>query len=157
MAAKVESARTTKSRHSRRGSFSYSSNAISEINVVPLVDVMLVLLIIFMVTAPMLQQGIDINLPVARRASALKDERLLISIPLSYQADGVLHFGTDPIPFSALEERVRQSMLERTDKQVFVRGDGDLRLQELMDVMDTLKLAGVERVGIVSQPATEIQ
>ena len=157
MVAKVETARTTKGGNRRRRSFSYSSNAMAEINVVPLVDVMLVLLIVFMVAAPMLQQGIDVNLPVARRASALKDERLFISIPLSYQADGVLYFGADPVPFSALEERARQSMLERTDKQVFVRGDGDLRLQELMDVMDTLKLAGVERVGIVSQPATEIR
>ena len=157
MAANIKAAGVTKSRHSRRGSFSYASNAMAEINVVPLVDVMLVLLIIFMVTAPMLQQGIDVNLPVTRRTSALEDERLFISIPISYQADGILHFGADPIPFSALEERTRQSMLERSDKQVFVRGDGGLRLQELMDVMDTLKLAGVERVGIVSQPAAEIR
>ena len=157
MVANVKAAGATKSRHGRRGSFSYASNAMAEINVVPLVDVMLVLLIIFMVTAPMLQQGIDVNLPVTRRASALQDERLFISIPISYQADGILHFAAAPIPFSALEERARQSMLERTDKQVFVRGDGNLRLQELMDVMDTLKLAGVERVGIVSQPASEIR
>ncbi len=131
--------------------------AMSEINVVPLVDVMLVLLVIFMVTAPMLQQGIDVNLPATRGAQSLDDERMFISVPLSYQTDGIVHLGDDPVPFSALEERVRQSMLERTDKEVFVRGDGGIRLQELMDVMDALKLAGVERVGIVSQPAIEDQ
>ncbi len=120
-----------------------------------MVDVMLVLLVIFMVTAPMMQQGIDVNLPASARGQAMEDERLFISVPLSFQEDQVLHLGEDPIPFDVLGERIRQALVERTDKEVFLRGDGGIRLQELMNVMDVLKEAGIERVGIVSQPATE--
>ena len=63
--------------------------SLAEINVVPLVDVMLVLLIIFMVTAPMIQRGVDVNLPVARRANAVEGERLFVTVPASYRKDGV--------------------------------------------------------------------
>ena len=127
------------------------SSALSEINVVPLVDVMLVLLIIFMVTAPMMQRGLDVNLPVARRAQPISDERIFVSVPLSYRADRIVRLDEEPVRVDILQERVRQAMLNRTDKEVFLRGDGGILLQELMDVMDKLKEAGVEKVGIVSR------
>ena len=127
------------------------ASTLAEINVVPLVDVMLVLLIIFMVTAPMIQRGIDISLPVARRSAQIADERLFVNIPLAYRQNHVVYLNEEPLHLEALQERVRQRMENRTDKEVYLRGDGGVQLQELMDVMDRLKDAGVEKVGIVTK------
>jgi biopolymer transport protein ExbD len=128
------------------------ASSLSEINVVPLVDVMLVLLIIFMVTAPMMQQGLSVNLPEARRAQPVNAEPIYITVPLSFRSDGRVQLEKDLIRVDVLNERVRQAMLARTDKSVFLRGDGGVTLQELMQVLDRLKEGGVEKVGIVSQP-----
>jgi biopolymer transport protein ExbD/biopolymer transport protein TolR len=126
------------------------STSLSEINVVPLVDVMLVLLIIFMVTAPMMQRGIDVNLPVSRRAQPITDERLYVTVPLSFRKDQRVLLGDEAINVNVLHERVRQALLTRTDKDVFLRGDGAIQVQELVSVMDRLKDGGVEHVAIVS-------
>jgi biopolymer transport protein TolR len=125
--------------------------SLSEINVVPLVDVMLVLLIIFMVAAPMMQRGLDVNLPVARRAPQITAERLFVTVPLSFRRDRILQINDERVREDVLTERIRQTMVNREDKEVFLRGDGGVTLQELMDVMDRLKAAGVEKVGIVSR------
>ena len=135
----------------RRGRSRRVTSSLAEINVVPLVDVMLVLLIIFMVTAPMLQRGLDVNLPVARRAQQISDERIFISVPLAYRTSRVVYIGEEPVRVDILDERVRQALLTSTSKQVFLRGDGGVQLQDLMDVMDKLKAGGVERVGIVAK------
>jgi biopolymer transport protein TolR len=127
------------------------SPTLAEINVIPLVDVMLVLLIIFMVAAPMLQRGVEVNLPVASRSQEIASERVFVSVPLSFRQDRRVFLGTEPVRIDVLGERVRQLMLNKTDKQVFLRGDGKVELQELLDIMDRLKAAGVERVGIVSK------
>ena len=127
------------------------ATSLSEINVVPLVDVMLVLLIIFMITAPMIQRGIDVNLPVARRATQITGERLFVSVPLAYRQNHLVYLGDEPIRVEILQERVRQKMENRRDKQVYLRGDGGVQLQELMDITDRLKGAGVEMVGIVAK------
>jgi biopolymer transport protein TolR len=135
----------------RRGRSRRVSTVLAEINVVPLVDVMLVLLIIFMVATPMMQQGFDVQLPVSRRSQAISSERLFVNVPLTYRSTRVVYLGDDPIRIEILEERVRQALLTSTTKEVFLRGDGGVQLQELMDVMDRLKAAGVEKVGIVSK------
>jgi len=135
----------------RRGRSRRVTSSLAEINVVPLVDVMLVLLIIFMVTAPMLQRGLDVNLPVARRAQQITDERVFINVPLAYRTSRVVYIGEEPVRVDILDERVRQALLTKTSKQVFLRGDGGVQLQDLMDVMDKLKAGGVERVGIVAK------
>jgi biopolymer transport protein TolR len=128
-----------------------ASSTLSEINVIPLVDVMLVLLIIFMVAAPMLQRGVEVNLPVASRSQEIASERIFVSVPLSFRQDRRVYIGSEAVRIERLAERVRQLMLNRTDRQVFLRGDGKVELQELLDIMDRLKAAGVEKVGIVSK------
>jgi biopolymer transport protein TolR len=127
------------------------STSLAEINVVPLVDVMLVLLIIFMVTAPMIQRGMDVNLPVARRATQIEGERLFVTVPAAFRRDRVVYLGDERIRVDVLQERIRQKMESATDKQVYLRGDGDVLYQDLMDVFDRLKGAGVERVGLVAK------
>jgi biopolymer transport protein TolR len=127
------------------------ASTLNEINVVPLVDVMLVLLIIFMVTAPMMQRGLDVNLPQARRAQEINDQRLFVTVPLSFRKDHRVQIGQETVPFDVLAERVRQAMRWRSDKQVFLQSDAGLSVQDLMDVMDRLKEGGVEKVGIVAK------
>ena len=127
------------------------SPTLAEINVIPLVDVMLVLLIIFMVAAPMLQRGVEVNLPVASRSQEIASERVFVSVPLSFRKDRRVFIGEEAVRLEVLTERVRQLMLNKGDKQVFLRGDGGVQLQELLDVMDRLKAGGVEKVGIVSK------
>jgi biopolymer transport protein TolR len=131
------------------------ATSLSEINVVPLVDVMLVLLIIFMVTAPMMQRGVEVNLPVARRSEAITGERIFVNVPLRYRTDRIVYLGEEPIRVEILNERMRQAMQNRSDKEVFLRGDGGVQLQELMEIMDRLKEAGVEKVGIVAKAPGE--
>ncbi len=126
-------------------------SALNEINVVPLVDVMLVLLIIFMVTAPMMQRGIDVTLPESRRAREIDDQRLFVTVPLSFRTDRRVQVGRETVPFAMLAERVRQALRWRSDKEVYLQSDAGLRVQDLMDVMDRLKEAGVEKVGIVAR------
>ena len=128
------------------------STSLSEINVIPLVDVMLVLLIIFMVAAPMLQKGVEVNLPVARRADKLTQTRpLYVTVPLSYRKDQRVYIDEEAISIEVLAERMRQTMLNRDDKQVFLRGDGAVQFQDVMDVFGRLREAGVQRVGVVAQ------
>jgi biopolymer transport protein ExbD len=147
--AKVESLDTAQG--PRRGRARRATTQLAEINVVPLVDVMLVLLIIFMVATPMMQRGLDVNIPVARRAAPLVSERLFVTVPLSYRQNRIVYIDDDPIRVDLLEERVRQAMLTKTGKEVFLRGDGGVQLQDLLDVMDRLKNGGVEKVGIVAK------
>ena len=127
------------------------TSSISEINVVPLVDVMLVLLIIFMVTAPMLQRGVDVNLPVARRAEPIAEERVFITVPLSYRRDRTVRLGSERVPIDVLTERVRQMMDGRSDRKIFLRGDGAIMLQELLEIMDRLTDAGIKNMAIVAK------
>jgi biopolymer transport protein TolR len=124
---------------------------LSEINVVPMVDVMLVLLIIFMVAAPMLQRGVEVNLPVASRSQEIASDRVFVDLPASYREDRRVFIDKEAVRLDFLAERVKQMMLTRTDKLFYLRGDGEVNLQELMEVFDRLKEAGVQNVGIISK------
>src|SRR4051812_6126293 len=132
------------------------ATSLAEINVVPLVDVMLVLLIIFMVTAPMIQRGIDVNLPVSRRAATVEGERLFVTVPITYKTDGLVYIGQERVSASALPARLRERLQRATDKHVYLQGDGSVQLQDLMTIIDRLKEAGVEQVGIVAKSPGEI-
>jgi biopolymer transport protein ExbD len=112
---------------------------------------MLVLLIIFMVTAPMIQRGIDVKLPQSRRASAVEGERVFVTVPASFRTDSAVYLGDEKVRLELLQERVRQKMETATDKQVYLRGDGTVELQDLMTIIDRLKDAGVTNVGIVAR------
>src|SRR6478736_473365 len=128
------------------------TTSLSEINVIPLVDVMLVLLIIFMVAAPMMQKGVEVNLPVSRRADKLTTAQpIYVTMPTSYRKDRKVYLDDEGITVDVLAERMRQTMQTRSDKQVYLRGDGAVQLQELMDVFGRLKEAGVEKIGVVAQ------
>jgi len=132
-----------------------TSSSLAEINVVPLVDVMLVLLIIFMVAAPMIQRGIDVNLPVATRAQSIASERIEVTVPLAYRQNRTVYLGAEPVRAAVLEERVRQKMETAVKKDVFLRGDGGLNLSEVMAITDMLKAAGVEHVGLETRGPNE--
>ena len=136
---------------SRLGRGRRVSSTLAEINIIPLVDVMLVLLIIFMVAAPMLQRGVEVNLPIASRSQEMASEQLFVSVPLSYKSDSRVFIGQEAVRVDVLSERVRQLLLNRADRQVFLRLDGQLEVQDQMDIFDRLKAGGVDKVGIVSK------
>ena len=124
---------------------------LAEINVVPMVDVMLVLLVIFMVATPMLQRGVEVSLPVASRSQEVPTERVYLDMPASYREDSRVFVDKEPIRIDVLAERMRQMMLNRSDKTVYLRGDGQVSYQELMEVIDRLKEAGVTSMGMITR------
>ena len=130
-----------------------TSTSLSEINVVPLVDVMLVMLVIFMVTAPMMNRGLDVQLPEARRAEQLASERVFVTVPLAYRSDRVVQLDDDDVRIDALADLLQERMAARTDKAVYLRGDREITYGELVTVMDYIKDGGVQEVGLVlNQP-----
>jgi biopolymer transport protein TolR len=128
------------------------ASSLSEINVVPLVDVMLVLLIIFMVTAPMMQQGMEVNLPESRRSTAVQAQPLYVTIPMDFSRSQRVQIDKDFVPIEFLSERMRQATLTRDDKSVFVRADGQATMQDFITVSEALRAAGIDRIGIMTQP-----
>ena len=125
---------------------------LSEINVTPLVDVMLVLLVIFMVTAPMLHQGIEVALPKAnaKNLPMRTEDPLVVSI----NRDGVIYLGTTPIHRSQLVERLQPVLEARQDKSIFLKGDRDVPYGIVVEVMDTLRQGGIENIGMITQQDT---
>jgi biopolymer transport protein TolR len=128
--------------------------SLSEINVTPLVDVMLVLLIIFMVTAPLIQQGVEVKLPEARARSIDKDEQKLV---LSIKADRTLYLGSSEdaarIPFDRLEDKLRANARAMKDRELFLMADRTLPYGFVVEVMATVQRAGIVNVGMITNPA----
>jgi biopolymer transport protein ExbD len=127
------------------------STSLAEINVVPLVDVMLVLLVIFMVAAPMMQQGFAVQLPQSRQSKAIS-EPVTVTVPITFRQDRRVRIGPDSVPLSAVPERIKQALLGQTQQGVILAGDGGITLQELFAVADQLAAGGVKNVGLQSQP-----
>jgi biopolymer transport protein TolR len=136
----------------RRGRRAYAGTSLAEINVVPLVDVILVLLIIFMVTAPMMQQGFEVNLPQARRANPVSAQPVYVTVPADFSRTRIVQLDKKEVRVDILHELVRQALLTRDDKSVFIRADGGASIQDLMTVTDKLREAGVDKVGLMSKP-----
>lgn len=117
--------------------------AMGDINVTPLVDVVLVLLLVFMVTAPLMSRGIDVSLPVANQPQNEPEDRITVSI----KADGRVYVADKPVAMVLLEDMLHGMMEGRTSKVVYLRADESLRYGKVIEVMDKLKHAGVDQVG----------
>jgi biopolymer transport protein TolR len=126
-----------------------SGGAISQINVTPLVDVMLVLLVIFMVTAPILQQGVSINLPKVKAAPLTGEEQQLV---VALTRDGKVHLNDTPITVAELGPKLEAILKLQPQRGVFLRADQQVRYGEVMRVIAAIKGAGVERLGMVTEP-----
>jgi len=117
--------------------------SIGEINVTPLVDVVLVLLLVFMVTAPMMSQGIDITLPTANQFDNQPEDRLTVTI----DSQGRAYLGHQPLALPLLEDQIRALMTGRPAQVVYLRADESVRYGKVIEVVDLLKRCGVERIG----------
>ncbi len=129
--------------------------AISDINVTPLVDVMLVLLIIFMVTAPLITQGVEVALPQTKAQPLAGDETKLV---LSLTKDKKIFIGSNDenaIPYEQLEEKLRTNAKLQTDKELFLHADRALEYGFVVDIMAIVKRAGIEKLGMVTDPLEE--
>ncbi|MFO0754381.1 MAG: protein TolR [Thermodesulfovibrionales bacterium] len=120
--------------------------ALSEINVTPLVDVMLVLLIIFMVTAPLLQQGVDVNLPKAKGKDLPPEERISIVI----KKGGVLYLNDTPLPMAELTKKL--SAVSKRNPNVFLKADKEVPYGLVVEIMGEIKEAGIEKLGMITEP-----
>jgi len=122
-----------------------SSPMLGEINVTPLVDVVLVLLLVFMVTAPMMSRGVDVSLPVANLPKVEPQDRLTITV----NAQGRVYVNDQVVNMVLLEDTVRSRMEQQITKVAYLRADEALRYGKVIEVVDKLKKAGVEQIGFV--------
>jgi biopolymer transport protein ExbD len=149
---KLEPMANGASRGSRRARAARVSTSLAEINVVPLVDVMLVLLVIFMVAAPMMQQGFPVRLPQSQQSRAI-DAPVVVTVPVSFRRDRRVQINGQFVGFAVLAERVRQAVGQRESKRIMLAGDEGVTFGELIMVFDRLREGGVEDVGLQTQPA----
>jgi TolR protein len=123
--------------------------ALSDINITPLVDVVLVLLIIFMVTAPMMSRGIDVRLPRTTAGSDATEDRLVVTV----DRDGTIYLNDRPVNAQLLPDRLRSEMQRTGSEFVFLRADQEVPYGHVMSVMDQIKKSGADKVGMVTRPA----
>jgi biopolymer transport protein TolR len=121
----------------------------SEINVTPMVDVMLVLLIIFMVTAPLIQQGVKVNLPEAKAAPVEATEKKIV---LSIDASQHVYIGDAEIPLELLEEKLKANAKAQADKEIYLHADRALPYGIVVEVMAAAQRAGISNVGMITDP-----
>ena len=125
-----------------------TETSLSEINITPFVDVVLVLLIIFMVTAPVLQSGIEVNVPKTKVVKQISEERLVISITKGQE----VYLNNDHVKLDELGPMLRQKIRDPRGQAVYVRADQDVAFGAFATVMSTVKTAGITNVSIVTEP-----
>jgi biopolymer transport protein TolR len=128
------------------------AGVLAQINVTPLVDVMLVLLVIFMVTAPIIQQGVQVNLPQAKAGAIPGTEELLV---VTIAKNGKIYLNDNPMTSGELGQKLRAIRKLQADKQVYLRADQDVKYGIVMKTIAEIKQAGIERLGMVSRPSSE--
>ena len=128
----------------------HTDTSLSDINIVPFVDVMLVLLIIFMITAPILQSGIDVSLPKTRTVREINEQRLVVNIDRSQ----LVYLGDEPVNIHELGSKLRAQMRNPQADAVFLRCDETVPFGTFATVVDTLRQAGIENVSVVTEPLT---
>ena len=126
-------------------------SSLADINITPLVDVVLVLLIIFMLTAPVIQSGIDVTVPRTRTVKQVTEERLVITI----KRDQSVYLGNDPININLIGDTLRQKIRDPQGQSVYVRADENVPFGAFAQVMDAVKSSGITNVSIVTQPIEE--
>jgi len=124
---------------------------LSEINVTPFVDVMLVLLVIFMVTAPLMQQGVDVNLPKAKGKELPPDERISLVI----KRDGTVYMNDTPV--SMVQMRQKLEAISKLNPNVFLKADKDVPYGLVVEVMGEIKEAGIEKLGMITEPKLNLK
>jgi biopolymer transport protein TolR len=134
------------------GSSQRDTTTIAQINVTPLVDVMLVLLVIFMVTAPIIQQGVQVNLPQAKAGAIPGTEELLV---VTIAKSGKVYLNDNPMTLAELGDKLRAIRKLQADKQVYLRADQDVRYGLVMKAVAEIKQAGIERLGMVTRPSSD--
>ena len=125
-----------------------TQTSMSEINITPLVDVVLVLLIIFMLTAPVLQSGIEVSVPKTRTVKEIADERLVITINSKQE----VFLGNDPININDIANKLREKVRDPKGQSIYVRADENVPFGAFATVMDAVKSTGISNVSIVTQP-----
>ncbi len=122
----------------------------AEINVTPLVDVMLVLLIIFMITAPMLHQGVEVALPRTETAATIQ-QRVDDPLILTLRTDGLVYIRSQPVHPSKLVESLQRLLADQAEKQVYIKGDRNLLYGEFIHIIDLLHQGGILHIGLVTE------
>jgi biopolymer transport protein ExbD/biopolymer transport protein TolR len=127
------------------------ANVNSDINVTPMVDVMLVLLIIFMVITPMLQKGVSVTLaktdnPI-KMPEADKEDSLIVAV----MRDGKIYFNSDVVSAETLTDKVKDKLTNRTDKRIFVKADAGAKYGDVVSVVDDVRSAGVDQLGLLTE------
>jgi biopolymer transport protein TolR len=128
------------------------STTIAQINVTPLVDVMLVLLVIFMVTAPIIQQGVQVNLPQTKSSAIPGTEEFLV---VTVAKNGKIYLNDNAMNPGELGQKLAAIKKLQADKQVYLRADQDVRYGVVMKTIAEIKEAGIERLGMVTRPPSE--
>jgi biopolymer transport protein TolR len=122
----------------------------SDINVTPMVDVMLVLLIIFMVITPMLQKGVSVDLAQVNNPESMPDADKEDALIVAIMRDGRVYFGRDQINPDQLTDKIKDRLASRTDKRVFVRADARAKFGAVVEVVDNVRAAGVDDLGLLT-------
>jgi biopolymer transport protein TolR len=122
----------------------------SNINVTPMVDVMLVLLIIFMVITPMLQKGVSVDLAKVNNPEQMPDADKEDALLVAVMRDGKVFFGNDPIPVDQLTNKIKDRIANRVDKRVYLRADARAKYGSVVEVVDNVRAAGVDQLGLLT-------